>query len=262
VKPASLLLISILLAASLAAQTNCEEGAGALVPDPPPVSHEELIQKFAANEAVFKQALATYSFLRDISIQTVRRGPFRRVSVTGEYRLVSEMSFDEHGKLLEKVTYAPKSTLNRVQLTREDFDDIRSLADFIFTPSALAQYAVRYAGKQRVDELETYVFNVGPKHLEKNHRYFEGKIWVEAQEFAIVKSCGRRIPDRYDKKYENVSPRYVTYREQIDGRYWFPTYSRSDDVLYFNRSQSQIREIIKYTRYQRVAARTSTDLNR
>lgn len=248
-------LIWILFTVPLAAQTNCEEGAGALVPDPPPISHEEIIQKFAANEAAFKQAIHTYTFLQDVSIQTVRQGPFRRVSVTGEYRLVSEISFDERGKLLEKVTYAPKSTLSSIAVSKEDFDDIRSLADFVFTPPELAQYAVRYAGKQRVDELETYVFNVGPKHLTKDRRFFEGKIWVDAQDFAIVKTCGRRIPDRHDKKYENVSPRYVTYREQVDGRFWFPTYSRSDDTLYFNRSQSQIREVIKYTRYQRVAAR-------
>lgn len=249
------LLIWIALATSLAAQTNCEEGSGALVPDPPPLSHEEIIQKFAANEAAFKQAIRTYTFLQDISIQTVRRGPFRRVSVTGEYRLVSEISFDERGRLLEKVTHAPKSTLNSVQVTKDDFDDIRSFSDFVFTPAELAQYAVKYAGTQRVDELDTYVFNVGPKRLAKDHRYFEGKIWVDAHDLAIVKTCGRRIPDRHDKKYENVSPRYVTYRELVDGRYWFPTYLRSDDTLYFNRSQSQIREVIKYTRYQRVAAR-------
>ena len=238
------------------AQTNCDEGAGALKPDASTATaQDQIIQKFAANEALFKQAHTAYTFTQDITIQSVRRGRLNRVAVTGEYRLVSDISFDGHGKMVEKVTYAPRSTLNNISVTREDFDDIRSLADFIFTPPELAQYAITYAGRQRVDELDTYAFDVGPRRLQKDRRYFEGRIWVDAQDYAIVKTCGKRIPDHRSKHVENVSPRFVTYREQIDGRYWFPTYSRADDTLYFVRSQAQIREIIKYSKYQRVASR-------
>lgn len=255
-KRAWLLFAQILWVASLAAQTNCDAGAGALNPDPPAaIVPDEIIRKFAVNELVFKHARTDYTFTQDISIQTVRHGPFRRVAVTGEYRLVSEISFDQRGKMLERVTYAPRNTLNNIQVTREDFDDIRSLADFTFTPSDLDQYAVHYAGQQRVDELQTYAFDVSPKRLQKDRRYFEGRVWVDAQDFAIVKTCGRRIPDRHDKREVNVSPRFVTYREQIDGRYWFPTYTRSDDMLYFGRAQTQLREIVKYSKYQRVASR-------
>lgn len=247
--------IGILLAAPLAAQTNCDEGAGALSPTQTAVSPDEIIRKFAANEVLFKQARAAYTYTQDISIQTGRQQPFRRFAVTGEYRMVSDISFDDHGKLIERVTYAPKSTLNSIAVTREDFDDIRSLADFIFTASELEQYAIHYAGQQRVDELETYAFDVGPKRFQKDHRYFDGRIWVDAQEFAIVKTCGKRVPDRHEKRSENISPRFVTYRELIDGRYWFPTYSRSDDTLYFQRYQAQLREVIKYSGYHRVASR-------
>lgn len=247
--------VAILMAMPAAAQTNCDEGAGALNPSQASVSPDEIIRKFAGNEAVFKQARAAYTFTQDISIQTGRQQPFRRFAVTGEFRQISDISFDDHGKLIEKVTFAPKNTLANINVTREDFDDIRSLGDFIFTPSELEQYAIHYAGQQRVDELQTYAFDVGPKRFQKDHRYFDGRIWVDAQEFAIVKTCGKRVPDRHDKRMENISPRFVTYREQIDGRYWFPTYSRSDDTLYFQRSQAQLREVIKYSSYHRVASR-------
>lgn len=244
----------LLLGVPAAAQTNCNDGAGTLVPDPPPLTHEEIIQRFAANEAAFKQARNAYTYTQDISIQTIRRGGFQQLAITGEYRMVSDVSFDDHGKLLERVTYAPRNTLRTIQITREDLDDIHSMADFVFTPSELTQYNVRYAGHQHVDELDTYAFDVGPKRLAKDHRYFEGRIWVDAQDFAIVKTCGKRIPDRHEKRYENISPTFVTYREQVDGQYWFATYSRSDDVLYFGRARTELREVIKYTRYQRVTA--------
>jgi len=256
-KPAWSLFAFLIFVLQVAAQTNCNEGAGPLNPNlPSSTTPDEIIQKFAANEATFKQARTAYTFTRDLTIQTLRRGSFRRgPAVTGEYRLVSEMSFDDHGKLMEKVTFAPRSTLNSVQVTQQDFDDIRSMADFVFTPAELSQYAIHYAGRQRVDELDTYAFDVSPKHLQKDHRYFEGSIWVDIQELAIVKTCGKRVPDRHGKRQENVSPRFVTYREQVDGRYWFPTYSRADEVLFFLRNQAQVREIIKYTRYQRLASR-------
>jgi hypothetical protein len=48
----------------------------------------------------------------------------------------------------------------------------------------------------------------------------------------------------------------VTYREQIDGQYWFPTYTRADDDLHFKSGDVHIREIIKYTNYKRFGAST------
>jgi len=250
-----LAVLAVLVTHGLA-QTNCDEGAGVLKPGSPgSISQDDLIQKFAANESAFKQARNSYTYTQDVSIQTVRRAGLRRVSVSGEYRLVSEISFDDHGRIVERVTFAPRNTLRDIMVTKDDLDDIRTMGGFFLTPSELPQYAFYYAGRQRVDELDTFAFDVSPKRLQKDHRYFEGRIWVDAQDFAIVKTCGKQVPEHHSKKEVNVSPRFVTYRQQIDGRYWFPTYSRSDDMLYMGRTQAQIREVIKYTGFQRVAAR-------
>jgi hypothetical protein len=92
--------------------------------------------------------------------------------------------------------------------------------------------------------------------MEKDKRYFQGRIWVDNQDFQIVKTCGKSVPDIRKKNNENLTPKFVTYREQIDGQYWFPTYTRADDVLHFTGNDVRIREIIKYTNYKRFGSKT------
>jgi len=117
-------------------------------------------------------------------------------------------------------------------------------------------------GQQHVDEIETYVFDIAPKTLEKGQRYFQGRVWVDEKEMQIVKSCGKTVPETLantkKKKNvdENLSPKFVAYREQIDGEFWFPTYIRADDTLHFRFGDVQMREIIKLTNYKRFGVRT------
>jgi hypothetical protein len=129
----------------------------------------------------------------------------------------------------------------------------------VLTTEDLPLYDVLYVGQQHVDEIETYVFDMAPKRIEKGQRYFQGRIWVDNHDFQIVKTCGRSVPDLHAKKkndQENLTPKFVTYREQIDGQYWFPTYTRADDELHFKNGDIHIREIIKYTNYKRFGAKT------
>jgi hypothetical protein len=247
------LIYLLLLTTVAAAQTNCNEGGGLLNPDlPASATADEIIRKFSANEARFKQAYPTYSYTRDIVIQTLAPLKFGGTAVTGEYQQVSRIAVDLQGNSVENVVFAPQNTLREVSLTREDLDDIRALAGFVLTPNDLPQYEVRYAGQQHVDEIETYVFDIRPKHIDRDRRYFEGRAWIDARDFAIVKTCGKRVPDQRGKKQENLSPKFVIYREEIDGQYWFPTYLRADDLLRFARSQVHIRETIKFTKYERL----------
>jgi hypothetical protein len=47
-------------------------------------------------------------------------------------------------------------------------------------------------------------------------------------------------------------PLFETYRQQIDGRYWFPTYTFADDELVFPKGQVvHIRMTVRYTDYKR-----------
>src|ERR1044071_8606075 len=56
---------------------------------------------------------------------------------------------------------------------------------------------------------------------------------------------GTTVPDiRPGKKgQEHLYPSFATWREQIDGKYWFPTYTRADDTLHFTTGDIRIREI-------------------
>jgi hypothetical protein len=254
----AILIATLLLApAALLAETNCEEGSGPLNPaQPQGITPQEIIQKFAAREDLFREARNNYTYTQDITVQELDG-----TTVTGEYRLVQDITYNDKGERLENVTFAPQSSLRQLILSREDFEDFRRLMAFGMTTSELPRYNLLYVGQQHVDEIETYVFDVAPKAIEKGQRYFQGRIWVDQKDPQIVKSCGKTVPETVATKknknaQENLSPKFVTYREQIDGQFWFPTYIRAEDTLHFRMQDVQMREIIKLTNYKRFGVRT------
>ena len=64
------------------------------------------------------------------------------------------------------------------------------------------------------------------------------------------------VPEIRNKKQENLFPRFTTYREQIDGKFWFPTYTRAEDTLHFSSGPVRIRQIIRYTDYKQFRAKS------
>jgi hypothetical protein len=239
------------------AQTNCDEGTGPLNPaQPQGITPQQIIEKFGAKEEVFRQALNNYVYTQDITVQELDGN-----TVSGEFRLVQDITYDDKGGRVENVTFAPQNTLRGLILSREDYEDFRYKTAFVLTTSDLPQYNLLYVGQQKQDEVDTYVFDIAPKTIVKGQRYFQGRIWVENHDLQIVKSCGKTVPDTIATKkkknvQENLSPKFVTYREQIDGQYWFPTYIRADDVLHFNAGDIHMREVIKLTNYKRFGSKT------
>jgi len=230
------------------------EGSSPLDPaQPKGISVQEIIQKFTAKEDEFKQARDHYTWREDVKYQTVDG-----ISVVGEFRQVSDIVYDDRGRRLENVKFAPQTSL---YITKEDIDDLRKRTAFSLTTEELPKYQVLYVGQQKVDELQTYVFDVAPKTIEKGQRYFQGRIWVDNQDVQIVKTYGKGVPDigfnlspkkkRKHPEDEQLFPHFVTYREQIDGKYWFPTYSKADEVLHFTGSDAHVKAIVKYTDYKR-----------
>ncbi len=236
----------------LNAQTNCESGSGALNSERPNrTTPDEIIKQFTAKDSLFMAARKNYTFTQDVTIQTLRTiTPRGEPIADGEFRQVSEVSFDSNGNRLERVTFAPQSTLRRIQIGPHDLEDIRQIMPFMLPTEDLPQYTLKYLGQQHVDEIDTYVFEVAPKTFEPGKRYFSGKLWVDNHDLAIVKTCGKGVPDVAPVKTngrptQDVQPQFVTYREQIDGN-WLPTYTRSDDFLFFSPGFVRIREIIKF----------------
>ena len=57
------------------------------------------------------------------------------------------------------------------------------------------------------------------------------------------------------KKEDNQFPAFETYRDQIDGKYWFPVYTIAEDTLQFKSGvEVPIKLIIKYENYKRFGA--------
>ena len=74
-------------------------------------------------------------------------------------------------------------------------------------------------------------------------------MWVDDRDLQIVKSYGRGVG--LIKNAENHAfPKFETFREQIDGKYWFPTYTVANDTLHFKDQDARIREIVKYEDYK------------
>ncbi len=214
---------------------------------PPDIPVDQVIKKFGDRELEFKKERDNYTYTQTFVVQTIDFDG----RADGEYRMTSDILFTPDGKRYEKVISAPQPTLERIQLSQQDLDDVEHVQPFVLTSEELPKYDVTYVGREALDELGTYVFDVKPKKIEKNQRYFQGRIWVDDHDLTIVKTDGKAVPDIIKHGQENVFPRFETFRENIEGHYWFPTYTRSDDELHFSTGAVHIRMTIKYANYKR-----------
>jgi hypothetical protein len=254
IKGSMVLAMSALALCLAAVPAMAQEGEGALNNMPPKgVTVDELIQRFATKEKEFKLAREQYTWTQSVKVQTIEGN-----SVDGEYQQVFDVVFDDKGRRSQLVKFAPQDTLSRISMTKEDLDDIEKRMPFTMTIDDLPLYNVKYMGQQQEDELNCYVFDLSPKKIDKGQRYFEGRIWVDDHDFQIVKTFGKNVPDlgKPKKGDENLFPRFTTWREQIDGRYWFPTYTKVDDNLHFVMGDVHIRQVVKYENYRRFGSNT------
>ncbi len=242
------------MALLIACATFAWSQEGPLVPDPPKgIAPQDIIPKFAAKEKQFREARDLYTFRQDVRVQTLDGD-----TVTGEYREVFDVTYDNQGRHLENVVFAPQNSLSEIMMSPEDLQDIRHLLPFVLTSDEIPEYDILYVGQQQEDELHCYVFDIAPKKIEGKKRYFQGRIWVDDHDLQVVKTSGKTVPDIRKKSNENLFPKFATWREQVDGQYWFPAYTMADDTLHFRKGAYQdvhIREIIKYTDYKRFGSK-------
>lgn len=213
---------------------------------------DRIVKKFTDNETIFRQALNSYAFDRSATIQTVGMGG----QITGVYRRDSSLTFKETGERVEKISYNPVSTLTEITVSAEDIDNLGGVNPFAIEPQYISNYSFAYLGKEKIDELDLYVFDVSPKTLpnpkKSSQKYFSGRIWVDDRDLMIVKSKGKALPEGEDiRGQEQRFPILETWRENIDGKYWFPAYSSANDELVFDSGQSvRLKVVVKYTKYR------------
>jgi hypothetical protein len=226
--------------APLSAQTIAPMPPGTLSPD-------QIIQKFAAKEAEFRKARENYTYRQVLKMEEVD-------PPGGSWEMTSDIIFGPNKERQEKVIYAPVVSLQHISLDPQDEQDLRDVQPFVLTTEDVGKYDIDYLGKQNVDEIPCYEFAVKPKKMVKNERYFQGTIWVDDRDFQIVKTYGKGVGI---VSKDHQFPNFETYREQIDGKYWFPTYTHADDTLHFQNSSQRIKMVVRYENYKRFGADTS-----
>jgi hypothetical protein len=224
-----------------------EQSSSPILKEPPAIPVAQIIQRFAQHETEFKAERANFTYSQSFVVQTVDSSG----RPDGEYRMDSDITFMPSGKRYENITYAPPPTLQRISLSEQDLDDLRNIQPFVLTTADLPKYEVTYVGRQHIDQLGTYVFDVAPKEIEKHQRYFQGRIWVDDKDLEIVKTYGKAVPDIHKGSNENLFPTFETYRQNIDGPFWFPTYTHADDVLHFQSADVHVRMTVRYEDYKR-----------
>ncbi len=219
---------------------------------PRPDSIQQIVQEFAAKEKLFKEARDNYTYHQVNRIETLDADD----RVDGMYEQDWDILYDDSGKRIEHVTFAPLPTLTRLMVTPEDLNALRNIQPFVLTTDDLPEYDIKYLGHVSVDEITAYVFSVRPKELKKGRQYFQGTIWVDDRDLQIVKTEGKSVGFLAKSKQENLFPLFTTYREQVDGKFWFPTYTVADDTLHFSGGPVHVKEIIKYTDYKQFKSKS------
>jgi hypothetical protein len=254
-KPSTVLNGDAPMGASGMAGAGQDSGFGPLDSSAPAgITPEEIVTKLGARETEFAKARDEYEFKQTVRTNTISEDTGRP---DGEFFQVSMITFTEDDRRLEKVLLAPANTIERVIMTEADFDEIQHRQPFVLTAADLPNYQVTYLGRQKVDELDTYVFEAGPKEIKKGKRYFQGKVWVDQQDFQIVLINGKTVPQDTRRGHEDLQPPFTTYYEQVDGKYWFPTYTKAEGTLHFAAQSGALsqdvhmRSTVKYTDYKR-----------
>lgn len=240
-----------------------DSGFGRMDISDPPIPPEQIIKEFSAKETKFQDALDHYTYRRTARVDEIDDDN----KPSGEWYEVDDVIFDPTGRRTERVDFAPPNTLKQIMMSPSDLQDLEHGYPFVLTTADVPEYDIKYVGRQKVDEVDCYVFDVSPKTIEKGKRYLDGRIWVDATDLQIVVTNGRMVPDDTKKNQEDLHAPFMTWRQQIDGNYWFPVYTKGEGILHFSGGYGymaqdvHIRETIKYTDYKRFGSTSKVYYN-
>jgi hypothetical protein len=216
--------------------------------DPTP---DEIIKAFSAKETEFYEAWIQYTYRQTLEVRIIS---VNDVPSHERLNIVSDIVFRDDGT--REVRAVDRSgALRSVGFTKEDEEVINNIQPFALTTKDLPLYNLKYEGRERIDELDCYVFAVKPRETKKDKLYFEGRIWVDDQDLQVVMTRGKPVP----QKSNNLFPDFETRREIIDGKYWFPTWTHADSVLNFPSQRVHVEETITYENFKRFGSKTKIE---
>jgi hypothetical protein len=219
-------------------------------PGPPPIPVEQIIQKFAVNEDSMKKAFEAYDYTQTVRVEELD-DPGGKLTIAGEVYGHAD------GSRFWRVKGQLESTLKSMRLSLEEVRQMIGFPEFTLTSDEIGNYNFLYAGQDKLDELNTYVFQVKPKQLSRTRRFFEGAIWVDDHDLAIVKTYGKFVSELSGNGTGLPFKMFETYRENFQEKYWLPTYTNSDDYIDGpDNTQTHLRLVIRDTDFKFAAAPT------
>ena len=220
-------------------------------PAPPSLPPEEIIRRFSQKEDEFLAARPNYGYRKTIRIDEFGEDG----KLAGQFLMVTETMRAANGQVINKVVQKPQSTLHYFNLETEDVRELDRIPAFPLTSSQLAKYDLKYIGEEQVDEVPCYIFKVKPKVLDRTHAYLDGLAWVDTKYLEVVKTYGRWVNELGDVRSATLPfTLFETYRENVDGKYWFPNYERSDDTVHLKDVSVPVRLVIKWTEFKPLPA--------
>ena len=221
---------------------------GAAPPEAPPaLPPAQIISAFTKKEDLYQAERPLYCYRRTVRIQEF--GPDGKPA--GEYNATYQAVRSSSGQLYEKALAAPESTLQYIQLEPEDAHAIGNVPAFPLTTEQLAKYDVKFLSSEKVDEIDCYIFEVRPKTLDRKHPLFDGIVWVDQKYLEVVKTYGKWVTDLGPMRSGSLPfNMFETYRENVEGKYWFPNYSRSEDVYKLQGREVPVRVTIKWSDFK------------
>ncbi len=214
---------------------------------PPALPPPQIIKSFSRKEEEYQAARPQFAYQKSIRIQEF--GPDGNPA--GEFLATYDAARSADGQLYEKATAAPQTSLQYLQIEPEDAQLLTRIPAYPVTASQLSKYDVQYLNTERVDEVDCYIFQVSPKSLDRQHPLFDGVIWVDQKYLEVVKTYGQWVTD-LGAIHPATLPftMFETYRENVEGKYWFPNYSRAEGVYKMKDRDIPIRVTIKWTNFR------------
>ena len=224
-------------------------GSAARAQDPP----ADLARRVARQETATEAERNQYTYRQAVTVEELtERGALR-----GQYKEVRDIIFSPLHERTEQMVGRPDMRLKYLQLTEEDFRDIREIQPLVLTEERLWLYETRFRGDEKVDGVDCWVLQVRPRQILAGQRLFDGLLWVDKQDYNIVRLEGQAVPQIRTTKSENLFPRFTTVRQPVDGRHWFPLVTVADDTLAFRTGPQRIGLKIRYSDYRRFSAEST-----
>ncbi|HXU37904.1 MAG TPA: hypothetical protein VN937_16190 [Blastocatellia bacterium] len=215
-------------------------------------SPPEILSAAAERGDRLQTELRNYTYFAELTIQTVSQADI----ITGKYYRFSQISYDRDGTRRERVQENSSTLPKGIYIGTETAENLTRIYHFIITSETLKQYEVDYVGRERIDDLNTYVFDVKPRFKlpdksDKNReRFLKGRVWIDDEDHCVVKVAGEPVPE--EKGHQ--APNFETYFQNY-GSAWFPAYTSGVDFIrvegYFYRVVINLR----YTGYKKAGAR-------